>query len=322
MDDLLRRPLTDADGPAVVRLLAAAERVDNTGEHFSAADVADFFAVDGFELARDSLGIFRPDGELAGYGTVQPPRVVAGRDEVGLTGTVHPDHRGQGLGRELLGWLETRGAEAHRGGHPDLPGELALHAWEHVGSHTRLAERAGYRATRWFIAMRRDLSVPDPDVRPVEPPLRLVPFDPAYDDATRRAHNEAFAGHYGSSQRGETEWKQWFTGQRAFRPACSFLVLDGEEVAAYLLAYFWEAEAEASGVKEGWIGQLGCREPWRGRGLASALLTRSLGAFRDEGYARAGLDVDTENASGALGLYQRLGFTTAERNVSYVKPLG
>jgi mycothiol synthase len=321
MDDLLRRPLTKADGPAVARLLGATEAVDKTGEHFSEEDIADYFDLDGLDLGRDTLGLFRSDGELAGYAAIQPPRLVDGKDQVGLVGAVRPDHRGRGLGRELLGWQEARGAAAHREARPELAGEFEIHAFEHVTATARLVEHAGYRANRWFSTMRRDLSVPDPDVRPVEAPLRLVPFDPRYDDAVRRAHNDAFDGHYGSSQRSETEWKQWFTGQRAFRPACSFLVLDGEEVAAYLLSYFWAADAEASGVKEGWIGQLGCRAPWRGRGLASALLARSFGAFRDAGLTRAGLDVDTENASGALGLYERLGFATAERNVSYVKPV-
>jgi mycothiol synthase len=320
-DDLQRRALTEADGPAVARLLAAAEQVDHTGEHFDDADIADFFAADGLDLARDTLAVFRPDGELAAYAAVQPPRIVAGKDRVALSGIVRPDHRGHGLGRELLGWLETRGAEAHRAAQPDVPGEFEIHATEHVKAHTRLAERAGYSPVRYFITMRRDLSVPDTEVRPVPAPLRLVPFDRGYDDASRRAHNKAFADHYGSSQRSETEWKQWFTGQRAFRPGCSFLILDGDEIAAYLLGYFWEADAEATGVKEGYIGQVGCRAAWRGRGLASALLTRALGAFRAEGYARAALDVDTENATGALGLYQRLGFVTTERNVSYVKPV-
>jgi mycothiol synthase len=320
-DDLQRRPLTPDDVPAMVRLLAAAEAVDKTGEHFSAEDITDVFSADRLVLATDSLAMVRPDGELAGSAIVQPARLVAGYDSVGLSGTVRPDHRGQGLGRELLAWSEGRGAHVHRDSRPDLPGELEVHVTEHVTATSRLVERAGYRANRWFTTMRRDLAVPDPPVRPVEPPLRLLPFDPAYDDATRRAHNVAFADHYGSSQRDETEWRQWFTGQRAFLPECSFLVLDGDQIAAYLLAYFWAADAEATGVREGYIGQIGSLPPWRGRGLASALITTALGAFRTAGYTRAGLDVDTENATGALGLYQRLGFLTTERNVSYVKPV-
>jgi ribosomal protein S18 acetylase RimI-like enzyme len=158
--------------------------------------------------------------------------------------------------------------------------------------------------------------------------VRLVPFDWAFDEAVRHAHNEAFARHWGSVDRDAVAWQQWFTGSRAFRPELSFVVLDGADepagpvVAAYLLSYFWAADAEATGIREAWIGQIGTRAPWRGRGLGSALVGRALVAYRDAGYDRAALGVDTENVTGALRLYERHGFTVDVRRVSYVKSLG
>ena len=68
-------------------------------------------------------------------------------------------------------------------------------------------------------------------------------------------------------------------------------------------------------MREAWIGQLGTRAAWRRRGLASLLLATALTAFRDAGYERAALDVDSENATGALGLYERLGFIVSHRSV-------
>ena len=47
---------------------------------------------------------------------------------------------------------------------------------------------------------------------------------------------------------------------------------------------------------------------WRRRGIASALLVRAMDDFRAAGMTEAALSVDTDNASGALGLYERLGF--------------
>src|SRR2546430_474060 len=84
--------------------------------------------------------------------------------------------------------------------------------------------------------------------------------------------HQACLQHWGSVERDATIWAQWYTGARAFRPELSFVVLDGVEVAAYLLSYYWAADAEATGVREAWVGQLGTRAPWRGRGLGSALL--------------------------------------------------
>ena len=126
---------------------------------------------------------------------------------------------------------------------------------------------------------------------------------------TRLAHTEAFADHWGSTPTDPERWKHWYTGAQSFRPAVSLLLLDGGEVAAYLLSYFWAADAEATGVREAWVGQLGTRPAWRRRGLASLLLATALHGFRDAGYQQAGLDVDSANSTGALGLYERLGFT-------------
>lgn len=47
---------------------------------------------------------------------------------------------------------------------------------------------------------------------------------------------------------------------------------------------------------------------WRRRGIASALLVRAMEHFRAAGMTEAALTVNTDNASGALGLYERLGF--------------
>ena len=39
------------------------------------------------------------------------------------------------------------------------------------------------------------------------------------------------------------------------------------------------------------------------------------------GYERAGLGVDADNPTGALGLYESLGFTVQSKFISYSRPL-
>lgn len=315
------RPLTTDDVPALTRLLAAAEEVDRTDEHYDEDDVADELADPALDLARDTVAAALPDGELACIGMVRAPRAAGDVDRIFLEGHVHPAWRRRGLGRRLLGWLEQRAEQAHQERYPALPGEYEVETFQQIDGRQALYGSAGYRPVRWWYQMRQSITGPPPEPRPVPAGLRLIGFDPAYDDAARCAHNETFANHWGSSERDASEWGQWFTGQRSFDPASSFLVLDGEEIAAYLLAYHWAAEAAATGVREGYIGQLGTRPGWRQRGLASALLEHALVAFHHAGYQRAALNVDTENASGALGLYLRHGYAVAARQISYVRPI-
>jgi len=49
--------------------------------------------------------------------------------------------------------------------------------------------------------------------------------------------------------------------------------------------------------------------------VASACIAESLHAAAADGMGRAGLTVDTHNTTGALGLYERLGFVVEGREV-------
>ena len=183
-----------------------------------------------------------------------------------------------------------------------------------------MLESAGYTVERWFFDMERDLREPGREPE-IPPGLELTGFEPAHDEAVRRAHNEAFAGHWGSSERSPDEWAKWFTGNRHFRADLSFVVRDGDEVAAYALCQRYPEEDEPQGYSSAWLSQLGTRTPWRGRGLGTALLRRTVIAMRDAGLDRAALDVDRANASGALALYEREGFGVRKRWAAYTREI-
>jgi ribosomal protein S18 acetylase RimI-like enzyme len=91
---------------------------------------------------------------------------------------------------------------------------------------------------------------------------------------------------------------------------------------AYQLASFDPEYRLRSGYDEGFTDLLGVRRAWRGRGLASALLAEAMRRFKAGGMAHAGLGVDTENPTGALGLYTRMGYTPTIRNLAWDYPLG
>ena len=319
LDRLTWRPATEADLPALARLFAAIEAVDRTGENYDESDLADDLADPTLDAERDTLVAAGPDGELWAYGAIRGSATVLDTDRLWLDGGAHPALRGRGLGRRVLAWQEPRAVELHRERHPQVPGQLLVGVYETVPTRQALVRRAGYEPVRWFHDMQRYLAGELPPVPATPAGLRVVPFDPARDEAVRQAHREAFAGHWGSVPPDQERWRHWYTGARTFRPEVSLLVLDGDEVAAYLLSYFFAADAEATGVRAAWVGQLGTRAAWRRRGLGTLLLATALARYREAGYQAARLDVDTENGTGALGLYERLGFTVDHRWVTWMK---
>jgi ribosomal protein S18 acetylase RimI-like enzyme len=78
---------------------------------------------------------------------------------------------------------------------------------------------------------------------------------------------------------------------------------------------------EAFGRSRGWLDSVFTRRPWRRRGLGAAHVARSLVRLREAGMTEAMLGVDSDNPTGALGLYERAGFRVHTRSVAYRKPM-
>lgn len=56
-----------------------------------------------------------------------------------------------------------------------------------------------------------------------------------------------------------------------------------------------------------YVAELATLPPYRGRGLASALLAHAFDVAEAQGYDRVGLDVDSENTNDAPSVYRRAG---------------
>jgi mycothiol synthase len=315
------RALTTDDAPALARAHALVEAVDQTGEYFSEEEIRHELKDESVELNRDTLAALTSDGEVIAFVRLLSSAVVEDLDHVSADGAVVPDARGSGLGRRLVEWAEERAAGLHRERHGDVPGAVSVVVHENNPNKEALVRAAGYKAARWEYRMTRPLDNPLPRVPPVPPGLTLKAYTADLDEAVRHAHREAFTGQWGFSPPDEQRWSRWYTGIPAFRPDVSWLVLEGDEVAAFLLTYFFEADAAATGVREAFIGQLGVRPTWRRRGVGGLLLATALQWYRTAGYMRSALTVDTANPTGALGLYERAGFAVLDTWVTWIRPL-
>ncbi|HSV64906.1 MAG TPA: GNAT family N-acetyltransferase [Mycobacteriales bacterium] len=329
-DELTWRALRRDDLPAWAELVRAEQRYAGSDELVSAEELAASFDDTMFDPPADSLVAQPPDGRLVAQGVVA--MTGPGRELVRVYcwGGVHPDWQGRGLGRRLLGWQLDRGTERYAGLGTDLPGVLETLAPDGYGA-ARLYARFGLRPARCWAHLAHDLV--DVPVAGADG-LAVTPYREDLSDRVRRAHNESFTDHWGSAERDPATWRETVVGHPAFCPELSFVVLDGDRadpaVAAYLMSYDGEAADDAGADDAGadvgpgtaYLGLIGTRRAWRKRGLASALVSTALAAARARGYRRVTLTVDADNAAGALGLYQRLGFTTVQRYVTYHRPVG
>lgn len=313
------RPLRLDDAPAAAALLAAAEPLDRTGEHEDAADLAEWWSGEPVDLAADGVAVVTADGELAGWATAIASPGVRDAFRVSLEGRVHPRFRAHRIGGRLLDWQVARAREHHARAAPEAPARVVAHVHPAMAPLERLVRARGFEAERYYAVMRRRLT-DLPDVRPAAG-VELVPYTADRDDEVRRAHNASFTRHHGSVERDAAVWRTWFTGQRAFRADLSVLALADGAVVGYVLAYVYDADTLATGVPETRLGQIGVLPAARGRGVATAAIAAALRAAADAGCTRAALDVDTQNVTGAFGLYERVGFRTDRTWTSWALPL-
>ena len=306
------KPLEHADVDPVVACANAIAAADHTGEYVIRDDVLDFLSTPGLSAPDDSLGVWL-DGQLVAYALVMPPHQLDELAIVDLKGGVHPDYRRRGIGGALLDWVSER--VASRDPRPTTVIDVGIEG-SNAGALVLLHSR-GYEPLRYFSTMQRPYDAVPIPAGPVPDGFEVIPFHPAYDESLRLAHNEIFRDHWGTSPKDADDWKKWFTGHRAFRPGLSYLVVDGNRIASYTLAYEFEVDTEKTGVREVWAGQVGTRREYRGQGLARATLTAVLRAGASAGFERSSLGVDADSPTGAFRLYESLGYRRVSTTIRY-----
>ena len=294
------RPITPDDFPALAAFLAEDEtHLFGRPSRVGVADVTAWLS--GPDLTSDTW-LFEEDGRLVAAGWVEK------HHDTGIAiGIVHRERRGRGLGSELVDRSEERLRALGVG---------RVHAVTLAPDAAAgpLLTGRGYREVRRFWEMTIELGN-DPPPEPLLPEgFRIESFSSELARAFHGALEEAFAQHWEYQPEPFEEWWERQVARPDHDPSLWFVVRTGEDVAAAT-----RNDPERSGG--GWIGALGVRADWRGRGLAKALLLRSFREFHQRGQRRVGLGVDSENATGATKLYESVGMVVDSEQVVWEKVL-
>lgn len=291
------RPATRDDLPAMLALLVEdEEHLNGRPSRLGLDDLRAWLARS--DLAEDTW-LVEEDGALCAVGWSE--LAPGGELAIGV-GVVGPRWKGHGIGAELVERAETRARE-YRAARVH---QIALGK---DSTAPVLFRSRGYREIRRFYEMAIHLDAP-PDV----PDVPIEPFREADASAFHHALDEAFKDHWEHSSRTFEDWWEQHTSSPTFDPSLWFLIRDGDEIAAV-------ARNEANRYGGGYVGALGVRRPWRGKGYAKALLLHSFREFYERGLPRVTLGVDAENPTGATHLYERVGMEVEQENVVFEKAL-
>jgi mycothiol synthase len=290
----------------MVEVRAACDPVDGTDEAVTVEDLANFIGNPaGFDPARDVL-LAEVEGRVVGYGWVSH-RVESAGDEIHMVrGFIHPSWRRHGLGSALLDRLQSRALAWESRPEGRRPSFLQAYVSETEAAAQAFVQGRGFEPVRYAFKMERDLGQPIPAL-PLPAGLQLRPAQESQYRAIWEAQREAFQDHWGYTPWPEENYRR-FVSFPHYDPSLWRVAWDGDQVAGMVLGYINREENERYARRLGYTEDIAVRRPWRRRGLASALIARSLSALQDRGMTEAALSVDAENPSGALRVYERLGY--------------
>ena len=226
--DITWRPVTAEDISAWNALIARVELVDQTGEHYNEADLAEELA-DPAQGPEDRIAAWDADTMVA-FAAVRPREAITDHWRIEAEGMVDPVHRGTGLGSRGLAWAADRAATLQRERHPDVELRFQVTGYLARADQVSLLEAAGLTAVNWSAVMRAHLDRAEPSSEPVRWPdgHRLLTYSRDLSAATMAAHNAAFQDHWGFVPWTPTMWEQWVDGTRNSRFDLSYvLVPDG-----------------------------------------------------------------------------------------------
>lgn len=312
---LTSRPITPADAAPLSELLNAIEVVDVFGEYYSEEDAAEQINAPLLDLERGTVGLF--DGDLmVGYSSAAHQPRAEGTHRVTVSGGVRPEHRRRGLGTGLLAAGIACAKTLHALHHPGLPLTVTVRNNARNAGALACYRAAGMERSGASSHLRHPLGAHITDV-PVPEGHTVEAYAPGNDADFSLVNDEAFSTSPCRAPMPPERWRE-LLGWQAFRPDLSFLLRDSGGIAAgMLLVFSWEADTEATGVRDAQVLRIGTRPGHRGRGVASALLAHALRAARNAGFDRVGLDVDDDELTLAGGLFEHAGFTVARTEVVY-----
>jgi mycothiol synthase len=294
------RPPELDDAAAIAALRNALHLVEIGSAFTDESEVRSELTDPDFSPSTDALLVTDPSGGLVGSGSVFSNSPFT---SIHMDNYVHPERIGQGIGALLLDWSEGRAARIARQA-PAGERVVTQHGvWQDARPAERFFTEHGYSRVRYFRTMEVEMDAPPPE--PSWPSrIEVRTMDPGTDDrALYEADNEAFEDHWGHVPSSFESWKHDLIDAEGFDPTLCFIAMDDQQIAGCALCKVGVADNPDGG----YVASLGVRRRWRRRGIALALLQHSLAEFFRRGYRRVTLEVDSENATGAMQLYERAG---------------
>lgn len=315
----LRNWRGDSDYEHLAHIYAADKQSQGMEEASTVSEIkAQFESLPSMDMATGAF-LLEHDGEVIAYQNLRSYPEAGGAYCYNHHGYVMPAWKGRGIGRALIQHGEeflTRCAPNHPA---DAPKFFQVYLESAQTGLENLLTMREYTPVRYFYTMVRP-NLDDIPEAPLPAGIQVRPVTPEQYHQIWQADVDAFKEHWGETDHDEADYQRWLK-RPLFQPELWQVAWDGDRIAGLVTNEISESQNATFNRRRGATDDIATLKEYRGRGLAKALIARGLRQFKALGMTDATLDVDTENASGALQLYFKMGYQPTKTTTAFRKPL-
>ena len=229
-----------------------------------------------------------------------------------------PGWRDKGIEEAMIHWCQRRLKQIAEEHPQDSKRFFQTYSNGFKLRYNSILESLGYEPARYFIEMSRSLeNIPEAEL---PEGIEARPVLEQDQHAVWKASVEAFRDHWGFSEPTEEDYKS-YRGSKYFQPEFWQVAWDGDKIVSSVMNYIEKDYNKKFNKKRGWTENISTLRDWRRRGIAKALIVRSMHMHKAKGMTEVGLGVDTNNPNGALKLYQSLGYEKDKTMITYRKEM-
>lgn len=281
-----------------------------TGEPYSPERVSYELGMPGIDTARDVV-VCESNGRVIGYLALTIDDVGTAR-QGRMENRVTSGHQESATaGRELLLWAARRMQEESE----ESPRRITLVEMvkEHDRARGEFLEDAGFRAIRYYRIMRLENPESTREL-PLPPELRYI-HGPGHEGADEYVamFNDTWVDHYGYVALTRERYLHDLDSDPEYNAPLDIVLADSN---GQFIGFAF-CRVDASDPPMGEVMAIGIRRGFRGRGLGRILLSHAIKCLQSTGATRIELTVDSENITGAVGLYESVGFKAISMKIRY-----
>ncbi len=315
---LIRPYAGESDLEAIAHLINTCQSVNRLYDGTSVSELQQEFNEPSLDKARDIRLWEDAEGKLIGFAQLwilEPGEVIDGS----LLFRVHPDARGGELEAAAIAWGEARMREVSA--IPGAPVKLRSSTHAEDADRISLLTSSGFKPDRYFCRLARSISQPIPEPK-LPQGFTLIQFPGEQDaEAWVEMYNQSFIDHWNHHDLTVEKFKYDLAKPNYRNDLDLIVVADDGKFVSFCYCEISVDECDRTGRNEGWIACLGTRRGFRKIGLGRAMLLAGLHRLKAAGVETAILGVDADNQSGAMKLYESVGFHNIRNSIAYVKDL-